>query len=161
MGYPVGVLIWVVVKINDQTVSADFGSPKTFQLVHQFTIYATVAFNKKTGHFLWFSICLWRYKIRLCLKIWECLHFLILSFTRKLLKIKKCHNEKKIIWPRNIQFLKHIKTCVWIKEKYRGVFRTLLRVWEGAFLYSWRLNAVDNFCKILHLRCLTGFYSFQ
>ena len=49
MGYPIGVLIWVV---NDQTVSADFGKPKMFQLVYHFTIYATVAFYKKTPRFL-------------------------------------------------------------------------------------------------------------
>ena len=49
--YPIGVLIWVVVKINEQTVSADFGNPKTFQLIYQFTIYATVAFYKKTDIF--------------------------------------------------------------------------------------------------------------
>ena len=33
MGYPIGVLIWLVVKINDQTVLADFGKPKTFKLL--------------------------------------------------------------------------------------------------------------------------------
>ena len=43
MGYQIGVFISVVVKINGQTLSADFGKPKTFQLVYQFTIYATVA----------------------------------------------------------------------------------------------------------------------
>ena len=41
---------WVAVKINDQTVLANFGKRKTFQLVCHFTIYATLALCKTT-HF--------------------------------------------------------------------------------------------------------------
>ena len=37
---------WVAVKINDQTVLANFGKRKTFQLVYHFTIYATLALCK-------------------------------------------------------------------------------------------------------------------
>ena len=56
MGYPVGVLITVVIKINGRTVSADFGKPKTFQLVYRFTIYATVAFYKEDRSFSIFNM---------------------------------------------------------------------------------------------------------
>ena len=56
MGYPIGELITVVIRINDQTVSADFGKPKTFQLVYRFTIYATVAFYKQNRSFSIFNM---------------------------------------------------------------------------------------------------------
>ena len=41
MDYPVGIPIWVVFKINDQTISTDFGWPKTFQLNHGHNIFET------------------------------------------------------------------------------------------------------------------------
>ena len=46
------------------------------------------------------------------------------------------------------------------KLQKRGVFRTLLNICSGAFCENSKwLSAVNYFCKMLHLRCLTGFWT--
>ena len=52
MEYPIGVLVWVVIKVNDKTVFDQFWRVKKFQLVYQFSIYTSVVLYKKIANFL-------------------------------------------------------------------------------------------------------------
>ena len=118
-GYPNGILIWVGVKTNDQTVSTDFGKPKTFQLIYQFTISTTVllfirrllifydfqfAYGVAKIDFVWKLEILWFENVRFFALLDTFFHNesvtswtssrTITSSRMKLLKIKKCLNWK-------------------------------------------------------------------
>ena len=45
------------------------------------------------------------------------------------------------------------------KHATKGVFRTVLNILDAVFRsFSFHLSDVNYFCKMLHLRCLTGFW---
>ena len=52
MRYPIEVLTWVVIKINDKTVSQSILASQMFQLICQFASYANVVSYKKAVSFL-------------------------------------------------------------------------------------------------------------
>ena len=57
MGYPIGVFIWVVVEINDQTVFGLFCLVGDVNLVYQTNPRVTFIFyNNKNGDFLMFLL---------------------------------------------------------------------------------------------------------